>query len=105
MAAFMISLYLLSGKETLLYQVRKMMVAFTGQTVSKKLFAIATQANTIFSSFIGGQLVEAFILFCIYYVGMSLFKMPYPLLIRPSSGSQVLFPSLVPCWEWPLAVC
>ena len=92
LAAFMISLYLLSGKETLLYQVRKMMVAFTGQTVSKKLFAIATQANTIFSSFIGGQLVEAFILFCIYYVGMSLFKMPYPLLISTIIGITSIIP-------------
>lgn len=92
LAAFMISLYLLSGKETLLYQVRKMIVAFTGQKVSKKIFSIGTQANTIFSSFIGGQLVEAFILFCIYYVGMSLFGMPYPLLISTIIGITSIIP-------------
>lgn len=92
LAAFMISLYLLSGKETLLYQVRKMTVAFTGQKISKKLFSIASQANKIFSSFIGGQLVEAFILFCIYYLGMSLLRLPYPLLISTIIGITSIIP-------------
>lgn len=92
LAGFMISLYLLSGKETLLAQLRKMLVAFLGKGVSNKLFSIGHQANVIFSSFIGGQLVEAFILFILYYIGMSLFKMPYALLISTIIGMTSIIP-------------
>ena len=56
---FMFSLYLLSGKENFIRQMRKVTAAFLGYGNSKIVFRYAARVNRIFSSFIGGQLTEA----------------------------------------------
>lgn len=78
---FMFSLYLLSGKETFIRQMRKVTAAFFGFDNSSTIFHYASRVNRIFSSFIGGQLTEACILWVLYYVFMRLFQFPYPELI------------------------
>ena len=50
------------------------------------------KANDIFSGFIGGQLVEAVILGILCYIGMLLFKFPFPELI----SAIVAITSIVP---------
>ena len=78
---FMFSLYLLSGKENFIRQLRKVTAAFCGYDASLIVFQYASRVNRIFSSFIGGQLTEACILWVLYYVCMRLFQFPYPVLI------------------------
>ena len=78
---FMFSLYLLSGKENFVRQLRKVTAAFCGYDASLIVFQYASRVNRIFSSFIGGQLTEACILWVLYYVCMRLFQFPYPELI------------------------
>lgn len=78
---FMFSLYLLSGKENFIRQLRKVTAAFCGYDASLIVFRYASRVNRIFSSFIGGQLTEACILWVLYYVCMRLFQFPYPELI------------------------
>ena len=78
---FMFSLYLLSGKENFIRQMRKVTAAFLGYGNSKIVFRYAARVNRIFSSFIGGQLTEACILWVLYYIFMRLFQFPYPELI------------------------
>lgn len=78
---FMFSLYLLSGKENFIRQLRKVTAAFCGYDASLIVFQYASRVNRIFSSFIGGQLTEACILWVLYYVCMRLFQFPYPELI------------------------
>mgnify|MGYP000178772980 CR=1 FL=1 len=53
---FMFSLYLLSGKENFIRQLRKVTAAFCGYDASLIVFQYASRVNRIFSSFIGGQL-------------------------------------------------
>lgn len=89
---FMISLFLLSGKEQYQRQARKMTIAFFGKEGSTFVFYWASQINKIFSNFIGGQLVEATILFAIYYICMTLLKMPYALLISAIIGVTSVVP-------------
>lgn len=79
--AFMFSLYLLSGKETLLRQGREVVLVFFKEKISTRLFAYGKKANTIFKNFITGQLTEACILGVLYYIGMKIFGFPYPELI------------------------
>lgn len=79
--SFMFSLYLLSGKENYIRQLRKVSAAFFGYRRSKIIFGYAHRVNLIFSKFIGGQLTEACILWILYYVLMRLFHFPYPELI------------------------
>lgn len=78
---FMFSLYLLNGKENFIRQLRKVTAAFCGYDASLIVFQYASRVNRIFSSFIGGQLTEACILWVLYYVCMRLFQFPYPELI------------------------
>ncbi|MEG0452620.1 MAG: AI-2E family transporter [Coprobacillus sp.] len=79
--AFMFSLYMLNGKETLLRQLRKVCIVFFKQTRATQLFDYGKHANIIFKSFITGQLTEACIIATIYYIGMIIFGFPYPELI------------------------
>jgi len=78
---FMFSLYLLSGKETFIRQTRKVVVAICGVEKAKQIFYWGNRANRIFSGFITGQLVEAGILWVLYFFTMKLFHFPYPELI------------------------
>ena len=78
---FMFSLYLLSGKESFLRQIRKVVAAFLGFEKAQSVFRYASRVNKIFSSFISGQLVEACILWVLYYVSMKLLGFPFTELI------------------------
>ena len=79
--AFMFSLYILSGKERLLSQLRKVFIVFLREERAMALFDYGHQANVIFKNFITGQLTEACIIGIIYYIGMIFFGFPYPELI------------------------
>ena len=52
-----------------------------GYKVTCVIFDYAHKTNEVFSNFISGQLVEACILWVLYYVTMKLFNFPYPELI------------------------
>lgn len=92
LTGFMISLYLLSSKERYLYQARKLTLGILGEQASTPCFYWAHVINQTFSSFIGGQLVEAFILFVIYYISMTILRMPYALLISALIGVTSIIP-------------
>lgn len=79
--AFMFSLYMLNGKETLLRQLRQVCIVFLKKDKATQLFEYGKHANTIFKNFITGQLTEACIIATIYYIGMLVFGFPYPELI------------------------
>lgn len=78
---FIFSLYLLGNKETFLRQLRKAIGAIFGYKITCVIFKYAHKTNEVFSNFISGQLVEACILWVLYYVTMRLFSFPYPELI------------------------
>lgn len=78
---FMFSLYLLSGKESFIRQMRKVTAAALGYRYAGYVFHYASRVNKIFSSFISGQLVEACILWVMYYITMKLLGFPFTELI------------------------
>src|SRR5699024_1612745 len=53
---------------------------------------IGQQANQTFSSFFSGQLLEACILALLYYISMTLFNMPYAMLISTVIGVTSIVP-------------
>lgn len=91
-AGFMFSLYLLASKETLIRQLKKVLVVAFKEKGAKRCVEIGRKANDIFSGFIGGQLMEACILGVLYYIGMTLLQMPFAELI----SSIIAIASLVP---------
>ncbi len=92
--AIMLSLYLLSSKESLIMQLKKIVAAILPLKVTKKVFEIANRANYTFSHFISGQLVEAVIIGSLIYVGMLIFGLGENFEILIGTVTAVL--SLIP---------
>lgn len=76
--SFCLSIYLLTGKEKFIFQLRKITVAFVSKEHSKKIFEIATEANKVFAKFIGGQLVDCIIKGVMFYIVFIILKYPMP---------------------------
>ncbi|MBR3840491.1 MAG: AI-2E family transporter [Erysipelotrichales bacterium] len=89
---FMLSLYLLSGKEGFLVGLKKALYAVFGTKLSKQILRIGRLSNDIFEHFISGQLIEMFILAGIFYIGLSIFRIPYALLISVITGISGIIP-------------
>mgnify|MGYP000300435605 CR=1 FL=1 len=90
--SIILSVYMLSSKETLIYQIKKLLYAFLDEKTADKLIYIGKISNLTFSKFISGQCVEAVILGGLCFIGMILLRMPYALLISVLIAVTALIP-------------
>lgn len=90
--AFVFSCYILLQKEKLNVQVRKLMKAFMPDDWRNILLALCSVTYKTFSSFLTGQCLEAIILGCMFFVVMTILRMPYTLLI----SVLIAFTALIP---------
>jgi len=90
--SIVLTIYMLSSKETLIYQVKKLMFAFFNKDFVEKTLRVGSLTNTTFAKFITGQCVEAVILGVLCFIGMNIFRMPYSLLISVLIGVTALIP-------------
>ncbi len=88
----MFTIYFLSAKERLRSQTKNLMAAYLKPAVYKETLRIASLSQTTFSSFITGQCVEAIILGGLFFLAMTLLRMPYVLLISVFIGVTALVP-------------
>ncbi len=87
------SLYLLSQKEKLGSQARKLMQAFLPRKNDvNRIVNFVEIVDRTFTSFITGQLTEAVIIGVLCFVGMLIFKMPYAAVISVLVGFTALIP-------------
>ncbi|MCC8161524.1 MAG: AI-2E family transporter [Oscillospiraceae bacterium] len=84
--------YLLAKKETILRQVNMIMNAALPKKAVDKIIYVAKLSNETFSSFIVGQCIEAVILGLMFFIVMSIIRLPYPLLI----SVLIAFTALIP---------
>lgn len=89
---FVFAMYILLQKETLRRQCGTLLDAFLPKSASAWIKKVATLTERTFSSFLTGQCVEAVILGSMFFVTLSLLKMPYALLI----GVLIAFTALIP---------
>lgn len=94
--SFCLSIYLLTGKEKFLFQLRKVTVAFLSKKRSQRVFQIASEANEIFTKFIGGQLVDCIIKGVMFYVVFLLLGYPMPELMAIIIGVCSIVPVFGP---------
>lgn len=90
--AFVFSCYILLQKEKLSVQVRKLMYAFLPKDWTDIFVALGSVSYKTFSSFLTGQCMEAVILGCMFFVVMTIIKLPYALLI----AVLIAFTALIP---------
>lgn len=86
------AIYLLMGKEKLLNQFKKLLQCIMNDKIYKKFCEVMSLSNSIFSSFIKVQFVEAFILGTLCFLGMLLFRLPYAATISVLVGVTALIP-------------
>lgn len=90
--AFVFSCYILLQKEKLRVQVKKVMYAFFSKGKVEAALEVLDLTYQTFSGFLTGQCLEALILGTMFAVTLTLFRMPYALLI----GMIIAFTALIP---------
>jgi predicted PurR-regulated permease PerM len=93
---FVISIYLIFAKETLIRQGRKLLFAFGPKRYIKRILELFTRANLIFYRFITGNLIDALIIGIVCFIGLSVMKMPFALLVSVIVGVTNIIPIFGP---------
>lgn len=89
---FVFAVYVLLQKEVLARQAGKALEAYLPDRLSKKIIRTALLAERTFSNFLAGQCMEAVILGIMFFVTLTLMRLPYALLI----GVLIAFTALIP---------
>lgn len=90
--SFIFAIYILAQKEKLADQGRRILSAYLPEAVGAKALEICSLLYKNFSSFITGQCLEAVILGMMFVVSMTIFRMPYALMV----GVLIAFTALIP---------
>lgn len=90
--AFIFAIYILLQKQTLSRQMRKVLFAYLPKKIAEETVRISTMTHRMFTSFLTGQCLEAVILGFMFFVSMSILKLPYALLL----GVLIAFTALIP---------
>ena len=91
-----ISVYLLYSKETFCAQAKKIAYAFLKEESANNLINNMRYANKIFGGFITGKLVDSLIIGVLCFIGLSILKVPYSLLISVLVGVTNVIPYFGP---------
>lgn len=84
--------YILAQKEKLGAAVKKMLYAFLPENKVEKFLSICRLSSQTFSNFLSGQCTEAVILGVLCFIGMTICRFPYALMI----SVLIAFMSLIP---------
>lgn len=90
--AFIFAIYILLQKENLSRQFKKLFYAFFPMRAVDEFIRICVLAEQTFSRFLTGQCVEAVILGTLFFIALTLLRLPYALLI----GVLIAFTALIP---------
>ena len=91
-----ISVYLLYSKEIFCAQAKKIAYAFLKEESANNLINNMRYANKIFGGFITGKLVDSLIIGVLCFIGLSILKVPYSLLISVLVGVTNVIPYFGP---------
>lgn len=94
--ATIISIYLLAGKEKFFAQIKKFLYAMLPEKSVKYVIELTRSSHKTFIGFLGGKLLDSLIIGVICFVGMKIFKMPYPLLVSFIIGITNIVPVFGP---------
>ena len=97
---FIFSIYLLMQKENLGKQIKQTLYALLPLKIADKTISILSFTSQVFSRFISGQCLEAIIIGVLFFISMSIFGMPYAILISVLIAFTALIPmvgSIIGC--------
>jgi len=91
-----ISMYFLLGKGKLDLQGKKIVFALFKEEKAKKIVSFSSTVAQTFTNFITGQIIEAFILGTLCFIGMNIFGFEYAFLISVLVGATNMVPIVGP---------
>ena len=91
-----ISIYLLASKEKLIRQFKIAIVAYTPEKFYKRLFHIGDVLNNKCGKFIVGKIIDSSIIGVMCFIGLTIFRFHYPLLLSVIIGVFNLIPFFGP---------
>lgn len=78
---FIIAVYLVSSKEMLKAQAKKILFALFKNNRVQDILAVSKRINDIFSHYIIGIIIDAFFVGCMTFIGATIIGTPYPMLM------------------------
>ena len=93
---FIVSIYLLFSKETLFAQARKILISSCKRSTYSRIIKLFRQTNSIFSGFLGGKILDSFIIGVLCYIGLMIMNMDYALMISVIIGVTNIIPFFGP---------
>lgn len=87
-----LSLYILGSKEKLVRQAKRLSEAVLPEHKCRRMFSILRMSADIFTKFITGQLTEAVLIGLFCYIGMTVFRMPYAVMVSALISVTALIP-------------
>lgn len=96
LVGIMAAIYILFSKEKFLGQAKKIVYATLKPKRANLLIHIARKANSIFTGFIIGKIIDSAIIGVLCFIGISLLKMPYVLLVSVIVGVTNVIPVFGP---------
>lgn len=91
-----ISVYLLFSKEKFLAQTKKVLFAVLPKKIANHTLSLCGEMNSIFGNYITGTLIDSLIIGILCFIGVSVMKMPYSVLIAFIVGVLNVIPFLGP---------
>ncbi len=91
-----ISVYMLSDKEKLIAQVKKILSAFLPARAMEEILRVAHDSNQKFSGFITGKIIDSTIIGILCAIGMLVFRMPFVALVSLIVGITNVIPYFGP---------
>ena len=91
-----ISVYMLSDKEKLIAQMKKILSAFLPPRAMEEILRVAHDSNQKFSGFITGKIIDSTIIGILCAVGMLIFQMPFVALVSLIVGITNVIPYFGP---------
>ena len=91
---FIISIYTLAQKERLGRAFARFIRAYNSEKTAARIFRINELVRVSFRNFITGQVLDALIMAVLCYVGMTIFRFPYPGAVCAVVGVMVLVPQV-----------
>lgn len=86
------SIYILVQKESIIKGMKRVLNAFTSKKEANKVIEILKITNVTFSKFLTGQCLDASILGILMFIVLSIFRIPYALLISVLTAVTALIP-------------
>ena len=93
---FIVSVYLLKDKETLILNIKKLIYAVLEKEKADSFLKFSNEVNFIFSGFVIGKFIDSLIIGIMCFVGLSMLKIPYALLISLIVGITNMIPYFGP---------